>query len=75
MTKSFDFTTEPQAEESAKEESEDEYEIVPSDSCDDGEWVEMDVQVGVAYKVCKKPANNNFYILVKKNLIFIIMNQ
>lgn len=42
ITKSIDFTTEPQAEESSKEE-EDDFEIVPADSCDDGEWVEISV--------------------------------
>lgn len=41
LTKSFDITTEPQAEESDKKDSEEDYEVVPADSCDDGEWVDV----------------------------------
>lgn len=41
LTKSFEFTTEPQAEESDKKDSEEDYEVVPADSCDDGEWVDV----------------------------------
>ncbi|XP_050294454.1 papilin isoform X2 [Anthonomus grandis grandis] len=43
LTKSFEFTTEPQSEESGKE-GEENYEIVPADTCDDGEWVEVAVK-------------------------------
>ncbi|XP_066141086.1 papilin isoform X3 [Euwallacea fornicatus] len=39
-TENFEFTTEPQAEESDKND-EEEYEVVPADSCDDGEWVDV----------------------------------
>lgn len=48
ITKSFDLTTEGQAEESSKE-GEDDYEIVPTDSCDDGEWVDVAGVYGVQF--------------------------